>query len=113
MTKEQIVTACKLACRISSTALDSEFSDLVDAAFLDLEESGIANSSGAPFTPANSDQLVVTAVKTYVKLHMGDLLDNNQALRLDDSYWSQKALLKMRNHSGSQITEDEQDESDS
>lgn len=113
MTKEQIVTACKLACRISSTALDSEFSDLVDAAFLDLEESGIADSSGAPFTPANSDQLVVTAVKTYVKLHLGDLLDNNQALRLDDSYWSQKALLKMRNHSGSQITEDEQDESDS
>lgn len=113
MTKEQIVTACKLACRISSTALDSEFSDLVDAAFLDLEESGIADSSGAPFTPANSDQLVVTAVKTYVKLHMGDLLDNTQAQRLEESYWSQKALLKMRNHSGSQITEDDQDESDS
>ena len=113
MTKEQIVTACKLACRISSTALDSEFSDLVDAAFLDLEESGIADSSGAPFTPANSDQLVVTAVKTYVKLHMGDLLDNTQAQRLEESYWSQKALLKMRNHSGSQITVDDQDESDS
>lgn len=113
MTKEQIVTACKLACRISSTALDSEFEDLIDAAFLDLEESGIADSSGAPFTPANSDQLVVTAVKTYVKLHMGDLLDNTQAQRLEESYWSQKALLKMRNHSGSQITEDDQDESDS
>ena len=42
MTKEQIITACKLACRISSTALDTEFSDLIDAAFLDLEESGIA-----------------------------------------------------------------------
>lgn len=113
MTKEQIVTACKLACRISSTALDSEFEDLIDAAFLDLEESGIADSSGAPFTPANSDQLVITAVKTYVKLHMGDLLDNNQAQRLEESYWSQKALLKMRNHSGSQITEEDQDESDS
>lgn len=113
MTKEQIVTACKLACRISSTALDSEFEDLIDAAFLDLEESGIADSSGVPYTSANSDQLVITAVKTYVKLHMGDLLDNTQAQRLEESYWSQKALLKMRNHSGSQITEDDQDESDS
>lgn len=113
MTKDQIITACKLACRTSSTKLDDEFSDLIDAAFLDLEESGIADSSGVPYTPANSDQLVITAVKTYVKLNMGDLLDNNQALRLEQSYWSQKALLKMRNHSSSQITEDDQDESDS
>lgn len=113
MTKDQIITACKLACRTSSTKLDDEFEDLIDAAFLDLEESGIADSSGVPYTPANSDQLVITAVKTYVKLNMGDLLDNNQALRLEQSYWSQKALLKMRNHSSSQITEDDQDESDS
>lgn len=113
MTKEQIVTACKLACRTSSTKLEDEISDLIDAAFLDLEESGIADSSGVPYTPANSDQLVITAVKTYVKLNMGDLLDNAQAQRLEESYWSQKALLKMRNHSSSQITEDAQDESDS
>ena len=96
MTKEQIITACKLACRISSTALDTEFSDLIDAAFLDLEESGIADSSGVPYTPANSDQLVITAVKTYVKLHMGDLLDNAQAQRLEESYWSQKFPVTVR-----------------
>lgn len=113
MTKEQIITACKLACRTSSTKLEDEISDLIDAAFLDLEESGVANSSGVPYTPANSDQLVITAVKTYVKLNMGDLLDTAQAQRLEESYWSQKALLKMRNHSSSQITEDAQDESDS
>ena len=113
MTKEQIITACKLACRVSSTKLDEEFSDLIDAAFLDLEESGIADSSGVPYTPANSDQLVITAVKTYVKLNEGDLLDAAEAQRLETSYWSQKALLKMRNHSSSQITEDAQDESDS
>lgn len=113
MTKEQIITACKLACRTSSTKLEDEISDLIDAAFLDLEESGVANSSGVPYTPANSDQLVITAVKTYVKLHMGDLLDDAQAQRLEASYWSQKALLKMRKHSSSQITEDAQDESDS
>ena len=113
MTKEQIIIACKLACRTSSTKLEDEISDLIDAAFLDLEESGVADSSGVPYTPANSDQLVITAVKTYVKLNMGDLLDNAQAQRLGESYWSQKALLKMRNHSSSQITEDAQDESDS
>ena len=99
MTKEQIIAACKLACRISSDSLNDEFADLIDAAFLDFEESGIADSSGVPYTPANSDQLVITAVKTYVKLHMGDLLDNAQAQRLEESYWSQKALLKMRKHS--------------
>ena len=66
MTKDQIIAACKLACRISSTALDTEFEDLIDAAFLDIEESGIADSSGVPYTSANSDQLVITAVKTYV-----------------------------------------------
>lgn len=113
MTKEQIITACKLACRTSSTKLEDEISDLIDAAFLDLEESGVADSSGVSYTPANSDQLVITAVKTYVKLNMGDLLDTAQAQRLEASYWSQKALLKMRNHSSSQITEDAQDESDS
>ena len=113
MTKEQIITACKLACRTSSTKLEDEISDLIDAAFLDLEESGVADSSGVPYTPANSDQLVITAVKTYVKQNMGDLLDSAQAQRLEESYWSQKALLKMRKHSSSQITEDAQDESDS
>lgn len=113
MTKEQIITACKLACRISSDALTDEISDLIDAAFLDLEESGIADSSGAPYTPANSDQLVITAVKTYVKLNEGDLLTDAEAQKLEKSYWSQKALLKMRKHSSSQITEDAQDESDS
>lgn len=113
MNKDQIITSCKLACRISSDTLNSEFSELIDAAYLDLEESGIADETGAPYAPANSDQLIITAVKTFVKLHMGDLLDNNEASRLEESYWSQKALLKMRNHSSSNLTEDPEDDSDS
>lgn len=107
MTKAQILAACKLACRISSTSLDSEFNDLIDAAFKDLEISGVADVSGQPYTPESSDQLVITAVKTYVKLHTGDLLDNTEAVRLSESYWQQVATLKMRNHSSSLIPEDE------
>lgn len=107
MTKAQILAACKLACRISSTSLDSEFSELIDAAFYDLEISGVADISDQPYTPSTSDQLVVTAVKTYVKLHMGDLLDSAEAERLETSYWNQKAQLKMRNYSSSVIPEEE------
>ena len=107
MTKAQILAACKLACRISSTSLDSEFSDLIDAAYYDLEISGVADISDQPYTPSTSDQLVVTAVKTYVKLHMGDLLDSAEAERLETSYWNQKAQLKMRNYSSSVIPEEE------
>ena len=107
MTKDQLVAACKLACRISSTSLDSEFNDLIDAAFKDLEISGVADINGQPYTVENSDQLVITAVKTYVKLHMGDLLDSTEAERLTKSYWLQVATLKMRTHSSSNIPEDE------
>lgn len=107
MTKSEILAACKLACRISSNSLDDEVNDLIDAAFLDLEISGVADHLGQPYTPVNSDQLVITAVKTYVKLHLGDLLDSAEADKLSMSYWNQVATLKMRLHSSSQISEDE------
>lgn len=107
MTQAQILAACKLACRISSDSLDKEFNELIAAAYLDLEESGVATTDGTPYTPDNSDQLVVTAVKTFVKLHMGDLLDNNEALRLEESYWNQVAKLRNRRFSSSDIPGDE------
>lgn len=99
MTQAQLREACKLACRISSTSLDNEFNELIDAAFLDLEISGVADVTGTPYDLETADQLVVTAIKTYVKLHLGDLLDDSSAKRLEESYWYQKAQLKMRNHS--------------
>lgn len=99
MTQAQLREACKLACRISSTSLDDEFDELIDAAFLDLEISGVADVTGTPYDLETADQLVVTAIKTYVKLHLGDLLDDSSAKRLEESYWYQKAQLKMRNHS--------------
>lgn len=99
MTQAQLREACKLACRISSTTLDDEFDELIDAAFLDLEISGVADVTGTPYDLVTADNLVVTAIKTYVKLHLGDLLDEASAKRLEESYWFQKAQLKMRNHS--------------
>ena len=107
MTQDQILAACKLACRVSSTALDAEFNDNITAAFLDLEASGVADVSGQPYVPDSADQLVISAVKTYVKLHTGDLLDNAEALRLEKSYWDQVALLKNRRYSSSVIPGDE------
>ena len=108
MTKAQILAACKLACRISSTgAIESEISDLIDAAYLDLEISGVADINNQPYTPSTSDQLVVTAVKTYVKLQMGDLLDVSEAEKLEKSYWAQVAKLKTRRLSSSVIPEEE------
>lgn len=106
MVKSQIVASCKLACRVSSTALDSEFEELIDAAFLDLEISGVADVTGQPYTIESADQLVITAVKTYVKLNLGDVLENTEAERLTRSYEMQKAQLKMRNHSSSVISEE-------
>jgi hypothetical protein len=103
MTQAQILAACKLACRVSSSTLDSEFNELIAAAYYDLENSGVATVEGAPYTPDNSDQLVVTAVKTFVKLHMGDLLDNAEAERLETSYWYQVAKLRNRRYSSSVI----------
>lgn len=99
MTQAELLAACKLACRITATALDSEISDLIDSAFLDLEISGVSDNTGTPYSVATADQLVATAVKTYVKIHLGDLLDEATAKRLEESYWYQKAQLKMRVHS--------------
>lgn len=104
MTKNALITACKLACRISGDALNAEISDLIDSAFLDLEISGVATVDGTPYTADNSDQLVITAVKTYVKINCGDLIDTSEMLqRLTQSYENQKAQLKMRRWSDSAI----------
>lgn len=103
MTKNALVTACKLACRISGDFLNDEISELIDSAFYDLEISGVANVEGLPYTAENSDALVLTAVKTYVKINLGDLLEDSMLEKLSKSYDNQKAQLKMRNWSSSKI----------
>lgn len=75
--------AAKLALRITTTAYDSEFEALIDAAMLDLGVAGV-------LLPSQLDSLVNTAVNTYVKLHFGEPDDYD---RLKKSYDEQKAQL--------------------
>lgn len=75
--------AAKLALRIVTTAYDSEFEALIDAAMLDLGIAGVV-------LPSQLDALVNTAVNTYVKLHFGEPDDYD---RLKKSYDEQKAQL--------------------
>ena len=110
MTQEALLAACRLACRISTTALDDEITELITSAFFDLEISGVADNLGAPFTVETADQLVVTAIKTYVKLHLGDLVSDQSAWsNLKNSYDEQKMQLKMRNHSQSKYIPQEEE----
>lgn len=108
MTIQAIKESCKLACRISSNAIDDEILDIINSAFYDLEISGVSTAEGEPYSASNADQLVITAIKTYVKLHLGDLLSDNEANRLTMAYNDQKATLKMRNYSDSTYHEEEE-----
>lgn len=103
MTLSQILAQVKIACRILNDSFDDELTDLIYSAYYDLEISGIANVNGIPYVAETTDSLVLTAIKTYCKLHFGDLLTDAQWTRLKDSYDEQKAQLKMRNHSDAGI----------
>ena len=81
-TTTQIATV-KLALRVTTTAFDTEIADLIDSAILDLGLAGVE-------VPAQTDKLVETAVKTYVKMNFGQADDYD---RLKKSYDEQKAQL--------------------
>lgn len=105
MTNEALLQAVRFACRVTTTTLDDELNELITSAFYDLEISGVADANGAPYQVSTADQLVVTAVKTYVKLNLGDLIsDTNYWDKLKASYDEQKAQLKMRTHSDPQYS---------
>lgn len=77
--------AVKLALRIVTDDFDSELTNLINAALLDLN---IGGANGEMIAP--SDPLVLVAIQTYCKLHFGapDEYD-----RLKRSYDEQKAQL--------------------
>ena len=77
----------KLALRISTTAFDDELEGLIKSALLDLGVAGVEE-----FTPETKDELIITAVITYCRLHFGEC-DNYD--RLKASYDEQKAQLSM------------------
>lgn len=78
-----ILSAVKMALRISTNAFDMQLQDLVEAAKLDLGIAGVA-------LPSTMDAIVRTAIITYVRLHFGQPDDYD---RLKRSYDEQKAQL--------------------
>lgn len=79
----------KVACRVTSTAFDDELSDLINAAFGDLGITDIA-----PELLTDSMPLIKMAVKTYCKMHFGEVEDNKYD-RLKSAYDEQKSQLLM------------------
>lgn len=75
----------KLALRIVTTAYDTELTDLINAAKLDLGVAGVT-------LPSELDALCNTAIITYCKCHFGQPDDYD---RLKASYDEQKAQLSM------------------
>jgi len=75
----------KLALRISTNAFDNEIKNLINAGLMDLEIAGIDNVDP-------NDELIKTAVITYVKIHFGQPANYNE---LKTSYDEQKAQLQV------------------
>lgn len=75
----------KLALRITTNAFDSELTDLINAAYLDLGIAGVINTEIE--TP-----LIIRAVITYCRCNFGQ---PDEYDRLKASYDEQKAQLSM------------------
>jgi len=83
MTADQMLAATKLALRITTESFDSEITDLLNSALLDLGVAGV-------IVPGELNALVQTACITYVQMHFGQPDDYD---RLKRSYDEQKAQL--------------------
>ena len=77
----------KLALRITTNAFDDEITGLITAALMDL---GIVGVNPYSLTSGTTDELIITAVITYVKMRFGEPSDPE---RLKRSYDEQKAQL--------------------
>lgn len=105
MTDAQLLSKVKLACRITAdvTAFDDELKDLINAAFLDLSISDVNAPGGQTYTASTATDDIVLAVKTFVKIHFGDLASDKEKEDLKSSYDEQKAQLKMKRYSWSNL----------
>lgn len=82
---DETLNAVKLALRVTTNAFDSELTDLIQAAVLDLKVAGVTNDD-------TSNALVRRAVVTYCRMHFGEPDDYD---RLKKSYDEQKAQMGM------------------
>ncbi len=82
---DDILSAVKLALRITTEAFDTELTDLISAAQADLGIAGVTNQD-------TTDPLVRRAVTTYCRMNFGQPDDYD---RLKRSYDEQKAQMSM------------------
>ena len=80
-----MLSAVKLALRITTTTFDAELNQLINACLKDLGLAGVDEAE-------QTDELIIQAVVTYCKMHFGNP-DNYD--RLKASYDEQKAQLSM------------------
>ena len=85
MASQEMITAAKLAARITTTAFDNQEDMLLDAAALDLGVAGV-------IVPSSLDALVKQAEITYFLMNFGQ---PDEYDRLKKSYDEQKAQLSM------------------
>jgi uncharacterized membrane protein len=85
MASTAMLSAAKLALRVTTQAFDAEITDLIDAAILDMGVAGVTNDD-------TTDALIKRAVITYVRMHFGQPDDYE---RLKAAYDEQKAQLSM------------------
>lgn len=83
MADSTLVASAKLAARITTEAFDTQISDLLDAAMLDMGVAGVE-------VPDELDALVRTAAITYFMMRFGQ---PDEYDRLKKSYDEQKAQL--------------------
>ena len=86
-----MLAAVKLALAVTITDYDSEITDLIDAAMLDLKSNGI-DTDGLAAEPTNIDKLLLQAVKTYVRAHFQSPADYD---RLAKAYDAQKGHMML------------------
>ena len=85
MAELTLLQKTKLALRITVDAYDSDLTDLINAAKLDLGIAGVT-------LPSSLDAICERAISTYCKVHFSALTDGEYA-RLKASYDEQKAQL--------------------
>lgn len=83
MSNFTLINKAKAACRVTTVYYDSEISDLVDAALIDLTFGGAVEVDP-------TDPMVIRAVCTYCKMNLGNPENYD---RLKASYDEQKAQL--------------------
>ena len=86
---DSYLASVRLSVRNTSTAFDSEITDLINAARADLVLGGVLEEKAND----ESDPLIKKAVTTYVKAEFG--LDNEDADRLRASYKEQRNGLTL------------------